>query len=285
MKLSAKLLEKLISLSNGNTLSASALNGEMLERMRTDGALIAIAHGSHKCFRAANPKTFREYLESTFDIRNLEDTLDILKQDSPDRATQVAVTGDSKFKSRRTFKGFLVNSFQPINAILCGNPIVIFPPDGSYLFIADYEQFTINENVIVIGLENAENFRQIKRQEYLFEDFIKTGHQLLFVSRYPQNGDLISWLKKIPNNYIHFGDLDLAGISIYQTEFFRHLGTRATFFVPKDYEERISNGNPDRYTAQFPQYGKMQAEDSRLKTLLDCIHFWHRGYDQEGFIR
>lgn len=284
MRKTAALIEKLIRLANGETLPASLLKGDWFEQMRTDGVLIAKTHGSRISFKAANTKMFPHYLDSQFDIRDLEAVYDVLCQEDTDRASQVNITGDSKYVQHRTFTGFLVNSCQPINALLNGQPITIFPNDGSYIFITDYQSFSIPNDVVVVGIENAENFRQIKQQLYLFAEQVGNGKKLLFVSRYPQNGDLQRWLKSISNQYIHFGDLDLAGVAIYQNEFYRHLGERASFLIPADYETRIANGNAERYNVQLPQYAKMKAEDIRIANLLACIHKYHRGYDQEGYI-
>ena len=282
MKKTVALIDKLIRLAGGETLPASSLKGDWFEQMQADGILVAVTHGSRKSMRVADISSFRSYLASQFDIRDLELTSELLSGKSADRASQVDITGDSKFLSHRTFTGFLVNSYQPIAAILNENPLTILPPDGTYMFVADYQHFSIPEDVVIIGVENAENFRQVARQKYLFEDYEK----VLFVSRYPQSQskDLLQWLLSIPNRYIHFGDLDLAGIAIYQNEFYRYLGKRASFFIPDDYEDRISKGNLDLYNSQFPQYGKMNVEDERVSKLLSCIHRYHRGYEQEGYI-
>lgn len=282
MKKTAALIDKLICLAGGETLPASSLKGDWFEQMQADGILVAVTHGSRKSMRVADISSFRSYLASQFDIRDLELTSELLSGKSADRASQVDITGDSKFLSHRTFTGFLVNSYQPIAAILNENPLTILPPDGTYMFVADYQHFSIPEDVVIIGVENAENFRQVARQKYLFEDYEK----VLFVSRYPQSQskDLLQWLLSIPNRYIHFGDLDLAGVAIYQNEFYRYLGKRASFFIPDDYEDRISKGNLDLYNSQFPQYGKMNVEDERVSKLLSCIHRYHRGYEQEGYI-
>lgn len=48
---------------------------------------------------------------------------------------------------------------------------------------------------------------------------------------------------------------------------------------------RISNGNGDRYNVQLPQYQSMVIDDCRVSKVLACIHKYHKGYDQEGFIR
>ena len=280
MKKTAGLIEKLIRLANGEALSASNLKGEWFEQMLADGILLSITHGSRKNFRVSNADTFRHYLDSQYNIRDLEQTLQLLSEENPNRALQVDVSGDSKFVRQRSFRGFLVNSYQPIEAILNGQSITICPPEGSFLFVSDYQHFSLAEDVVIVGIENAENFRYIRCQKQLFAAYEK----VLFVSRYPQNGDLVRWLQSIPNNYVHFGDLDLAGIAIYQNEFYRHLGERSSFLIPEDYEERISSGNRERYDKQLPQYGKMKIQDQRIASVLSCIHRYHRGYDQEDFI-
>ena len=295
MKKTVALIDKLIRLAGGEALPASTLKGDWFDQMQAEGILVAVTHGSRKSLRVADTSSFRNYLASQYDIRDLEQTRELLSNESAGRASQVEVTGDSKFLSRRTFTGFLVNSYQPIDAVLNGKPLTILPPDGTFLFIADYQHFCIPEDVVIVGVENVENFRHVARQKYLFEDYGK----VLFVSRYPQNQskDLLQWLLSIPNRYVHFGDLDLAGVAIYQNEYYRHLRERASFFIPEDYEERISKGNLDLYNTQLPLYGKMTVEydgeyqssdgeyqSSRVSQLLSCIHRFHRGYEQEGYI-
>lgn len=282
MKKTAALIEKLIRLAGGEALPASSLKGDWFEQMQEDGILLASTQGSRKRMRASDGALLREYLASQFDIRDLEQTRSLFSGEDTNRAALVAATGDSKFLARRAFQGFLVNSYQPIPAVLGGQEITIHPTGGSFVFVADYEHFVIPESVIIVGVENAENFRYVASQQHLFARY----GSVLFVSRYPQDQhkDLIRWLQSIPNPYVHFGDLDLAGIAIYEHEYFCHLGARASFFVPDDYEQRIANGSTERYNAQLARYGKMQAEDLRVLPLLDCIHRWHKGYDQEGYI-
>ena len=282
MKKTAALIGKLIRLANGEALPVSSLKGDWFEQMQADDILVAVTHGSRKGLRVADTSSFRNYLASQYNIRDLEQTFELLSNGDVDRASQVEVTGDSKFLLHRTFTGFLVNSYQPIDAVLGGKQLTILPPDGTFMFIADYQHFCIPGDVVIVGVENAENFRHIARQKYLFKEYGK----VLFVSRYPQSQskDLLQWLLSIPNKYVHFGDLDLAGVAIYQNEFYRHLGERASLLMPEDYEERISMGNLDLYNSQLPQYGKMKIEDKRVSKLISTIHRHHRGYEQEGFI-
>ena len=141
------------------------------------------------------------------------------------------------------------------------------------------DEFYIPSDVIVVGVENDENFCRIRSQKYLFGD-----NKVLFVSRYPQSADLREWLIKIPNRYIHFGDFDLAGICIYQSEFYKFLGDRAGFLIPEDIEERLKSGNAGLYDTQYLRYKNLNIIDSRLNGLVEMIHHYGRVYEQEGYI-
>ena len=152
------------------------------------------------------------------------------------------------------------------------------------MFIADWRQFTVPDDVVVVGIENMENFRLIRLQRLLFESVLGDV-PLLFVSRYPQSVDLRSWLQDIPNRYVHFGDFDLAGVNIYLTEFKRYLEDRASLFVPPDIEERLRNGTQKRYDDQYQRFRDLRSEDSEVQALIDLINKYHRGYDQEGYIK
>ena len=109
--------------------------------------------------------------------------------------------------------------------------LTIQPREGTFTFIYDFETFFPPDNITIVGIENPENFRHIQKQKKFFEDI-----QPLFVSRYPQNKDLIKWLQTIPNSYLHFGDFDFAGLNIYINEFKKHLHDKATFYLPPDIE-------------------------------------------------
>ena len=149
---------------------------------------------------------------------------------------------------------------------------MIEPVQGTSIFIEDYEHFRIPDDVVVVGMENGENFQRIREQQYLFADLT-----VLFVSRYPQSTDLRTWLQMIHNRYIHFGDFDLAGIDIFLRE-------RSEFFIPADVEERLKNGNRKLYDVQYARYKFMDIMDERLLPLVEMIHRYGKGYEQEGYI-
>ena len=286
MRITAALIDKLIALRDGAQVPDSALRGEWFRQMQDEGILLPVVHGSRKSWKVRNSQDFVKYIQDRHDISSLEKCLVIITNEDGTRAEQVSATGDSKFVQQRTFKGFLINCYDPIEAQLGGKEILLAPAEGSFTFISDYEAFELPVDVVIVGIENAENFRHILRQRDFFERYIGKKVPILFVSRYPQgqSKDLRNWLMRIPNRYVHFGDLDRSGINIFLTEFNQHLGARSSFLIPEDYEERIQKGSKQRYSDQYDKFGKLSVTDQRLQSVIDCIHQYRRGYDQEGFI-
>ena len=283
MKITSSLVDKLIRLRSGESLPSSALRGEWVEELLSDGVLISRSHGSRSSMIAASPETLEQSLmhinERLGHLDKMKETLDA----EATRSEQAAGTGNSKLVTARSCPGFPVNSYEPIICCLNGEELVVNPQEGTFLFIADWHSFAIPYDVTVVNIENMENFRLIRRQQSLFASAL-AGKRLLFVSRYPQSSDLRTWLQTIPNQYVHFGDFDLAGIHIFLTEFQKHLGARASFLIPQDIEQRIKHGSAERYHDQYPKYGHLTSNIQPLQQLIDTLHKYHRCYDQEGYI-
>ena len=278
------IAEKLILLLDGEKISASKLKHSIIDAMLGNGILEQQIQGrSKKLIFLRSPERLSDYLSNHFGINSLEDYIMVHKQEDALRSDFVGISSDSKLRKVRTFKGFLVNSYSPIQAVINGNSILINPEIGTFTFIYDFESFEIPENTIIVGIENPENFRYIERQKYLFD-----GIKPLFVSRYPQNQskDLIKWLQTIPNPYLHFGDLDFAGIGIYLNEFKKHLGNRATFFIPSNTKELLERyGNRELYDNQKSNFSMDEIEEIKLNQLITMIHEYKRGLEQEVFIK
>lgn len=283
MKITSSLIDKLIRLRSGESLPSSALRGEWVEELLSDGVLISRSHGSRSCIIAASPDTLEQSLmhinERLGHLDKMKETLDA----EVTRSEQAAETGNSKLVTARSCPGFPVNSYEPIICCLNGKELVVNPQKGIFLFIADWHSFAIPADVTVVNIENMENFCLIRRQQSLFASAL-AGKRLLFVSRYPQSSDLRTWLQTIPNQYVHFGDFDLAGIHIFLTEFQKHLGTRASFLIPQDIEQRIKHGSAERYNDQYPKFCHLTSNIPPLQQLIDMLHKYHRCYDQEGYI-
>lgn len=270
-------------LRSGESLPSSALRGEWVEELLSDGVLISRSHGSRSNIIAANPETLEQSLRHIDErLSHLDKMKETLVTEST-RAEQATETGNSKLVATRSCPGFPVNSYEPITCSLNGKDLVVNPQEGTFLFIADWHSFAIPDDVTVVNIENMENFRLIRRQQSLFASAL-AGRRLLFVSRYPQSSDLRTWLQTIPNQYVHFGDFDLAGIHIFFTEFQKYLGTRASFLIPQDIEQRIKHGSAERYNDQYPKFCHLTSNIPPLQQLIDMLHEYHRCYDQEGYI-
>lgn len=279
MSLSAKQINNLKSLLQGESIAWSALNPELRQTLIEEELIVINSQRSRKTLYTPSPDGLRVFLEQNFEeLRSFDWDNEGLPL-SETRADLAVMSGNSKTKEIRSCPGFMVNSYTPIPARIGDNKITISPEDGTMLFIADWGHFLIPKDVLVVGIENMENFRHIRTQKRLFPD-----KSILFVSRYPQSKDLINWLKRIPNQYLHFGDFDLAGIHIYETEFYKHIQERASFFIPNDIEKRIRNGSVERYNNQYKKFKNYTPTDKRLLPLFNFIHQYHRCYDQEGYI-
>ena len=277
MVLSKTQTELLRRLMSGDSVAASSLRNDIAKELLDEGLLTVGTSGSRRSYAAIDKVALGTFVKSHYG------DLTIVDKERITRAEIASETGNSKLVTVRSCPGFPVNTYEPISCMLNGREFMVNPQEGSFWFVADWQRFVIPEDVIVVGIENMENFRMIRQQRKLFEQCIGTV-RLLFVSRYPQSIDLRSWLQKIPNRYVHFGDFDLAGIHIFLTEFHAHLGDRSSFFIPHDIEERLAKGSLERYNDQYARYNRITSDIQEVQALIDLINKYHRCYDQEGYI-
>lgn len=279
MSLSTSQIKYLKVLLEGGTLAWTALSNDVRQTLIEEEQVVVIANGSRKKIYTPNPDSLRQFLEQNYEgLRGVNWNSDLLSATS--RAELAAKSGNSKTQTIRSCPGFMVNCYSTIHARLNGKDIIIAPEEGTMLFIADWKNFVIPEDILVVGIENMENFRLIRKQKYLFP----ANKQILFVSRYPQSSDLREWLLRIHNTYIHFGDFDIAGLHIYEKEFYNHIGSRASFLIPDDIEARLQNGSVERYNDQYRKFRNFIPSDKRIRPLFEMINRYHKGYDQEGYI-
>lgn len=267
----------------GEQVAGSRLDSKLLDELLAEGLLLVASRGSRKSYRARDAEALKRFLVDK------DESFRIIEANASDsRATMAAETGNSKLVMVRSCPGFPVNSYETIECFLDEKPLVVNPQEGSFLFVSDWEKFTIPEDVVVIGIENMENFRMIRRQRTLFDRYLHNhalSDKVLFVSRYPQSTDLRKWLCTISNHYLHFGDFDLAGINIFLYEFQQYLGKeRSSYLIPDDIESRLKSGSRKRYDEQYYRFKDIKSDVCELQQLIDLIHHERKAYDQEGYI-
>ena len=281
MKLSLKIAKVLVLLINGESIPNHSAINRLIDELVLEN--IITRKGKHKkSLELINETDLHTYLANQLQINDLKNYILALENENSTRAELVKITTDSKKSKERAFKGFLVNSYSSIKAELNNEAITINPDRGSFVFIYDYESFKVPKEITIIGVENAKNFSQIQEQKHLFENIIP-----LFVSRYPQNQnkDFIKWMNSIPNNYLHFGDFDIAGIGIYLNEYKKHLSEKAAFFIPENIKSALrKNGNRERYNNQNINFKIEQIQESKILDLIELIKKEKKGLDQEYYI-
>jgi len=282
MKIPVHIAQKIVQLSKGETLASSAAKHPLIENLVSE-RIIARTGRIQKKLQLVNPAALFFYLQNKYGINDLGKYIEVCLKEDVQRSELVEISSNSKLKNVRTFKGFLINGYIPIKAILNGKETTLNFTDGTFQFVYDFENFIPEQNIMIVGIENAENFRWIAKQKRLF-----AGIEPLFVSRYPQNQskDLVKWLQSIPNHYLHFGDVDFAGIGIYLNEFKKHLSEKASFFIPENIENFISEyGNKERYDEQKINFDTETIQEGKLSELIKIIHRYKKGLDQEILIR
>lgn len=282
MKLSISIAEYLIAMQNGEKIPFSKVKHSIVIAMIENGILKKQILGRSKALVYLTDRNkLVAYLNNHLGIESLENYVEGLKREDLSRGEAIDISSNSKLKSIRTFKGFLVNCFQQVECKLNGTQLTIQPQEGTFTFIYDFEKFSPSDNITIVGIENPSNFRHIQKQRNLFSDM-----QPLFVSRYPQNKDLVRWLQTIPNNYLHFGDFDFAGLNIYCNEYKKHLKDKAKFFLPPDIEKLLSSrGNRDNYSNQTIQFDKNEIGEENIFTLLKLIEKYKKGLEQEIYAK
>lgn len=271
------------ALISGETVAGSKLSKGLLTELMNEGLLQITTHGSRKSYRARDIEALKRYLiDKDENYRILE------VEECGSRSSMAADTGNSKLVMVRSCPGFPINSYEPIECSLGDKRFVVNPQEGSFVFVTDWEIFTIPDDVIVIGIENMENFRMIRQQRHFFEEYLHRHglpQKTLFVSRYPQSSDLRKWLTSISNKYLHFGDFDLAGIHIFLSEFQKYLGEERTYYlIPDDISSRLKHGSTKRYDEQHLRLNEINTDVEELQQLIDLINRERKGYDQEGYI-
>jgi ABC-type cobalt transport system substrate-binding protein len=283
MKIPLYIGKNLVKLSEGQILPFSTVKHPIIENLIQDGVLRKNILSPKKATVQLNQLSqLNHYLNNHFGIENIAQYVLILEKEDATRAEAIDAASDSKLKNIRTFKGFLVNCYEPIDGILNGQLFAVQPNIGAFTFIYDFKNYIPAPDVTIVGVENPENFRFVERQKALFQ-----GIKPLFVSRYPQHqsNDLRYWLERIPNPYWHFGDFDFAGLNIYWNEFKVHLQERAQFYLPEDVEIVLeAKGKRALYDIQKIQFDENQVLENNILKLLKMIRQHKKGLEQEIYV-
>ena len=112
----ARLVLKMLG---GELIPYTKFDGLIANRLMDEGIITIVPRGSKRSFRMIDPEGCRIYISQNYTSgMELEDWIEMKNcPDEVSRSEQVAKAGDSKLRYTRTFKGFLLNCYTPIEAI------------------------------------------------------------------------------------------------------------------------------------------------------------------------
>lgn len=289
MTYSEKTIRILISLRDGGQVTKGVFSSSrQLHALETDLARMGAVSFSRKgklmgYYMATDRERFLEACGRIDpSLSDLDAALRLARGEVASRAEKVALFGNSKQEGAdRTVKGFTILADRAIEVQYQDRGYVIGPTAG--LHVVDRSSLSLPGNITVVVVENAEclyDLRWIPNVGLKAED-----GPFVILCRFPVCEEAKLWLETIPNRILYFGDFDLAGIRIYETEFKRRLGRRISFIVPDDLEERIRRGgNPGLYTRQVDEgFASTLSTSRELSHLVGMLHQMQSVYEQEGY--
>lgn len=281
MKLPLNTARSLLQLIEEGELPYSQFNRKLADKLLEDGVLVSsFLSRTRRTVRLKSLEYLNNYLFNEFHISDLSAYIQALNNEEAGRADFALTAGDSKLKGGSVFTGFMVNTYDEIYGTLRGERILLKPFPGSFLFINDYQQLSIPDEITVVVIENFENFKLLEKQRRVFPE-----GKTLFAWRY-QNNALAEWLAKLPNPYLHFGDFDLPGLNIYLKFKEKRKGKVSDFLIPENIEELLQKyGSRERYLKQL-EYTKNIDFNSHqeISSLAELIHKYQKSLEQEIFI-
>ena len=288
-KLNLKDLRAILTIIEERSIRATLLSKSLLETLSKEHLVSVKREGRSYLVRTSCPEMVRGFAQRLAGTDNLESYLAALEGQQagiePTRTEAAQLVNDTKAFGTDVMKGIRLNSIHPVAVSYEGKELVIDPLLGMSIEIDEQAHLDINPEVLVVGVENYSTFMRIKDYAHLFRE----GKPYLFTYRSTGSKDSygrwIDWLKRIPNKYIHFGDLDKGGLKIYIDSFRSVLGERAEFLIPDDYEDLIRNGSTKLWNDQFAQAAPDVTKDPRIKPLFDAIEKYHKSCEQEKLAR
>lgn len=274
----AKLLKEL---SEGKKVPLSRLKARIFQQLIQEQVLLRQKESHGWNIYTDHPQSLLNYLYNHYIRCTLDEYIE-RGQAAPSRSNNIRMSGDSKLKETELWQGFYFKVSEPIHAQWQGKPLTLLPyPEGIPVFMPQPETLSLPEDVTVVMIENSENFLKIETQLPLFQ-----GLKCFFVSFYPreQHSYFIEWLQKQPNNYVHYGDFDFAGIHIYQSQYKKYASGESRYLVPSGLLPLFRRyGKRALYNNQLSLQALIKADEPGISELLEIIKREHKGLEQEIF--
>ena len=270
-------LKSLIEL--GSLTEGKFKNKEIVEYLKLNGAVTRSQKGSRKYIDLVKEENIFLFLKNhNYNIDSIEEIdsyIEDIFDKKPSRDTIQQYHDNSKEITSKSMSGLYVSSLEKLDIKLDNNTISILPNDGLGYFFFHTQKVEISKDILIVGVENYQVVWFAKRYAKFFDK-----PNILFVVITPY---MLEWISNLENEYIHFGDYDLAGVNIYLNKVLPRLSSKKySMFIPDNIEQLIEkHGNSELYKKQ-KQYNNLNCDDVKVNNLVDIIRKFKKGIEQEG---
>ena len=188
--------------------------------------------------------------------------------------------GEDHLRKRNLWKGFFLKSDQAVQISMNGKSCIA--PAGQGLLVEDGTKINIADvsKKRLWVVENYECFLDIS----WLKQFGYNGEDNLVICRWPLSAKARNCYTGWPvKEKKYFGDYDLAGINIFQTEFAKALGSDS-FFIPSSFAQDIKHGSSNQFSKQKEKYKTLKALNNSLDNCLKTIIKEQKGLSQEYYL-
>lgn len=191
---------------------------------------------------------------------------------------EIAMFGRDHLGKRNLWRGFFLKSNSTLTIYYNGQPYTI-GPDNPFL-VEKAENFEFNYSSCALWVvENYECFQNLSWMSlYPASDIVS-----IIICRWPASKVAREAYGKWEVAEKHyFGDLDLAGINIFQTEYADLLGDDA-LFIPASFNTDIKNGSVSLFQKQ-KKFIDISGRNDRIQECIRTIIDNQKGLLQEFYI-
>jgi len=270
-------LKSLIEL--GSLTEGKFKNKEIVEYLKLNGAVTRRQKGSRKYIDLVKEENIFLFLKNhNYNIDSIE-KIDSYIEDIFDKKSSRDIIqkyhNNTKEITSKSMHGLYLSSLQKLDITLDGNTISILPNDGLGYFFFHTQKVEISKHTVIVGVENYQVVWFAKRYEKFFDK-----PNILFVVITPY---MLAWIEDLENEYIHFGDYDLAGVNIYLNKVLPRISSKKySMFIPTNIEPLIKEYGDSKLYEKQKQYENLNCNDIKVNNLVEIIRKFKKGIEQEG---
>ncbi|MBE0497722.1 MAG: hypothetical protein IBX43_00600 [Campylobacterales bacterium] len=279
-KLSLSLAAALQRLAKEKRLKGSVISDKnLLDALEENGVVrVQITGKRSRVIWLSDERRLGTFLKEYYAINDLDLYINAAQKDERSRSENAQASSDSKVHKTQVQSGLYIASFEALDISIDAQKTRLQTPSKSALFVHKSAALEIAEDILLVGVENFENLTMIQAQKTLFD----AKRKKLFIYR---NAGMLDFVAQCRNDYLHFGDFDLAGVHIYLNEVVPRLShERHRFFIPEGIAGLLKQGSSRDYFMHSRKYPGLNSEEPYLQSFIDLLHQAKRSLHQEFLI-